>query len=286
MPYAIELSPRQSARTLEQAVRHQVIVSMTPRIWSDEEVIPCRLDRIETPKTGLTNRAYLVLVVTGDTQGDWSPSGGENQPGFGPNDPRATGPNLPAGRQYADLLGTYCDVVMPLGEHRYMFCSNVVAVSQEPPGSGAVHICLERPETIQVGQRRRFWRFRPAMSSQVELRWVDAGDQSPAHGIGWLCNVSANGMACRVDNHVADRLGIGERIRLVFALSPGDPERFKLEAVLCSKTPAGTPGTIILGLQFITGAEHPASAEAAKQLGRLLLTKYARPIDLSKGADK
>ena len=48
MPYAIDLNKRQSARTLEQAIRHGAEVLLEARIWPDAEPILCRL--VETPR--------------------------------------------------------------------------------------------------------------------------------------------------------------------------------------------------------------------------------------------
>lgn len=270
MQYAIDLNPRQSSRTLEQAVRHQAHVVLQPRIHPEDVPILCRLTRIEHAGGQKGARSYLVLVPENSDAAD-PPTG---TPACGSPTPETLNA----------IVGTYCDAIIQLGENRYLFSSDVLGVTGVHTPSEEKAICVGRPEVIQVTQRRRFWRFRPARSSQVEIRWKDA-DGMPAHGIGWLCNVSADGVACRVETHVADRLGVGEELTVRFGIAPGETERFTIDASLCSKTPAGTEGTLILGLHFCTGAGHESSAQRAEELGRLLMTRYAQLVDLPKGAD-
>ena len=269
MAYAIDLSTRQSSRTLEQAVRHHAEIMIYPRIVAADDPIVSRLVSIETPIGWQSRRPCLVLETYNGIpvpQGD--PAGGEPEAGT-----------------IESLIGTYCDVTLQLGENRYLFCADVVAV-QGPSSPGArPRIYLARPETMQVAQRRRARRFRPAQSARVEMTWTNA-EKSKTEGIGWLCNVSAEGLACRTENNVAEQLGIGEQISLGFALTPGDPERFVLDAILCNKTPAGTEGTMLLGLQFLIGQGHQASAATAEALRRKLLARYAPVVDSSGGTAK
>ena len=275
MAYALDLSPRQTTRTLEQAVRHRAEVLLLPRVRPDDEPILGRLESIVVPSEDPSCRAYLAVVF-----------GGEGNPAGEGNEP-ACSEAVPAGagsERCAELVGTYCDVTIRLGENRYLFCSDVVSVTEVPKSSGAVRISLARPETIQVAQRRRSWRFRSARSSRVELRRIN-GDPSAGGSIGWLCNVSGDGLACRVDAGVADRLAIGEQVEAEFTLTSGDEDRFVLDAALCSKTPAGTQGSMILGLQFLTGPGHASSADAAEALRQRLLAEPAQPAELPEGVD-
>jgi hypothetical protein len=267
MAYAIDLSARQSSRTLEQAVRHHAEIMVYPRVLEGDDPIVSRLVSIETPIGWQSRRPCLVLEVFTGMPVQRSESG---MPDNGDSDALET------------LIGTYCDVSLQLGENRYLFCGDVVAV-QGPASPGArPRVYLARPETLQVAQRRRSWRFRPAQSSRVELTWINA-EKSKTEGIGWLCNVSAEGLACRTEANVAEQLGIGEQVSVAFALTPGDPERFVLDAVLCNKTPAGTEGTMLLGLQFLVGQGHQASAAATEALRRKLLARYAPVVDTPGG---
>jgi len=258
MAYAIDLSKRQSARTLEQAIRHRAEVILETRVWPDAEPIVCRLE--ETPKPGQGKTATPKTLVL-----SYSPA---------PGDPRATGPDDPhtpeeLAERYAQLVGTYCDLFIRLGDHVYLCSGDVTRVEQPSADRRDIRFHLSRPETIQVAQRRRFRRIAVADSSKVRLSWA-RDDRSTNEGIAWLCNVSANGIACRADAHVVDRLWIGDRLRVEFTLTPTDPEQLVLEAVVCNKTPAGTAGKMIIGMQFLTGPEYEASTRAAESLRRRL----------------
>jgi len=267
MAYAIDLSPRQTTRTLEQAVRHRAEILLQPRVQPDDELIACRLERVETPQEGRGGRGYLeVAVLYGEVASDGSADDEQS--------PKEMGA---PGRGYEELIGTYCDAALQLGENRYLFCSDVLAAWNPSKPGGSACIRLARPETIQVTQRRRFWRFVPARSAQVNLSYSD-GEPVGGSGMGWLCNVSADGLACRVDSRLADHVGIGEHLKVEFALAPGDPVRFRLDAALCNKIPAGTQGTMILGLQFMVGPGYEASARAGDTLRRQLLARYSQPV--------
>ena len=104
-----------------------------------------------------------------------------------------------------------------------------------------------------------------ADSSKVCLSWT-RDDRSNHEGVAWLCNVSENGIACRADSHVVDRLWIGDAIHVEFTLTPSDPERLAMDAVVCNKTPAGTSGKMIIGMQFLAGPGYEATNQAIESL--------------------
>ena len=255
MVYAIELNPRQSARTLEQALRHCCAVVLQPRIWPEELTVKGQLVPGPSVPQPLP-QDWLTLQL------EWEPpTGAELDPG-----------SVPTKDQLLQIEGTYCDAHFQLSEHRYLFSSDIVRV--EWPEHSVPQVHVERPSNLQVAQRRRSWRFQPARSAQVELRWTREG-QIPAGSVGWLCNVSAEGLACRTDARIADQLWIGDQVTVEFTLGPGDPEPYILDAILCNKTPAGSPGRVILGVQFLTGPGHEATARAAELLRQQLLARYA-----------
>ena len=177
--------------------------------------------------------------------------------------------------KYQPLLGTYCDITLHLGETRYLFSTDVLGVEMH---NDAVQIQIARPTQIQVAQRRRFWRFGLAQSSQVQMTW-----SNPDGGVGWLCNVSPDGLACRGNTRVADQLGIGEQLRVEFSLAPGDPEHFALQAVLCNKTPAGTKNTMILGMQFLKPEEHDENRVITEKLKQRLVALHNIPAQNKQG---
>jgi len=258
MPYAINLNERQSARTLEQAIRHGSEVLLEARLWPDAEPITCRLEKPPGPaQEKATVSKTLVLSCS-----------------VNPGEPRASVPYDSQSpeeliERLSQLVGSYCDLFIRLGDQVYLCSGDVTRV--EPPAGNRrdVRLHLSRAQTIQVAQRRRFRRIDVADSSKVHLSWTKE-DRSVNEGIAWLCNVSPNGIACRADAHVVDQLWIGDQVHIEFTLTPSDPERLVMEAVVCNKTPAGTAGKMIIGMQFLTGPENEASNEAIKTLRRRL----------------
>lgn len=265
MAYAIDLSPRQTSRTLEQAVRHHTKVTLRPRARADNDLIICQLEAIQPSKAA--KRPSLVLVP--------QPSG----------NPKTEETDAPPIDDFLDLVGTYCDVTIHLGENRFLFSSDVVNVTGRGSSEERLEIYVSRPDTVQVAQRRRFWRFKPAHSAQIRFEWIDL-DGRPANGTGWLCNVSGDGLACRTSTPTADQLGIGEKIIVNFALGEGQPDFYRLDAVLCNKTPAGSKNTVLLGIQFLTEQDHPSSEEAANRLRKHLLAMTDDTARSKGGTDK
>ncbi|NLX22716.1 MAG: PilZ domain-containing protein [Phycisphaerae bacterium] len=260
MAFSIDLSERQSARTLEQAIRHQAVTIIEPRLWPDAEPIVCHLERaLNADEKALAAPPALLLV--------WDP-------GVADPDVVVSLETLEStAERYRQLVGTYCDLVIRLGEHVYLADTDVVKVEKPSAMHTEIRIHVSRPDRLQVAQRRIYRRIQLGNSSKVRMTWTRE-DEQPGEGIGWLCNVSAGGLACRVDAHLVDRLLIGESLHVEFRLSPTDPETFALDAVICNKTPAGNEGKMLIGMQFITGTGHEASAMAAESLRRRLLDRH------------
>lgn len=266
MPYAIDLSPRQSNRTLEQAIRHGAELHLEPRIWNDGPQLIGRLD--PTAESAGAEAGTLTLVV---------------QPGLALQD-HPDGANSIGLNSLRELVSTYCDVVLPLGEHRYMFSTDIIRVEASSAAQGQILLQISRPTSLQVSQRRRFRRLTLSNAAQVDLHWTH-DDQARMGAVGWLYNIGGDGMACRTDERVADMLWIGEQIELEFTLAPGDVERFCLEGMLCNKTPTGSLGKVILGIQFYTDESHAKSAQSVKALRQRLVERQAQLADSQKGAD-
>lgn len=262
MPYAIDLNPRQSVRTLEQAIRHEAEVLIEPRIWPDGEPIPCRLQQPSVAG----NKAALACRIMASAD---APSASREAQSVLGNE-AAFAAML---SRLDTLVGTYCDLSIRLGDHLYLCSCDVVRIEKPTVADHRPMIHLTRPETLQVTQRRRFHRIALADSTKVRLHWIRSDDTAD-EGVGWICNISADGLACRVDTHVADRLWIGEQIQVNFALTPTDTQRFMLEATICNKTPTGTEGKVMIGVQFLTGPSHQYSTQAVESLRRRLLSRH------------
>lgn len=141
----------------------------------------------------------------------------------------------------------YCDVSFELRQEVYHFTAVVLELTSAESGT---RIVLSEPPCLKITQRRRFVRAAVADSAPVRIGSADDFGVNSAEGM--ILNVSPDGMACRVPVAVADAYAVEERVGLVFALGSG-PE-FRLNATIVSKTPGGTPGTIIMGLQFMAQA--------------------------------
>lgn len=234
MEYAIDLSPRQSARTLEQAVRYQATVLIEPGLWPDSDGMKGRLAALEADNL----RAELT-------------------------EPSMLRPSA--------MVGSECDVTLLLGHDRFLFTTHA---SDAGHSDKRWWVSLARPTRIQVCQRRRFWRVKLAESSQVQLRRDAEGAGSEIRG--WLCNISGEGMACLVEAGEAEELRIGETIATSFALPDGGPP-FRLDAVLCNKTPNAESDRIILGMQFLEPASSGTSGPA-RRLNEFLVQRYGSGV--------
>lgn len=272
MSYAIDLNNRQSARTLEQAIRQHAQVIVEPRAWNDHRHLVCRLEPTGSP-LDLDIVPLITLAVLGQCEAGLDLMGGE----------ATTYKSIDADELHG-ITGTYIDAVISLGEQRYMFSSDLLRM-QSPKSSGeAPQVHLTRPAILQVAQRRRFRRIILSHSAQVELSWNRAGEPTMG-GVAWLCNISGEGLACRTEERIAETMWIGEELDIEFTLAPGDSERFNLQGVLCSKTASGNLHKAILGIQFFIDENHPASAANVRVLRKRLMDRAAQLADMRKGVD-
>lgn len=160
-----------------------------------------------------------------------------------------------------ELEGTCCDCRLVLGRAQYVFETYVVGCRRTDAG---VMLSLARPESLAVLERRAHVRARLAESCDVHLRW---GEPSDAHAVvATLLNLAAQGMACRVDDTTAADLSIGEQVEAALPVGR-ERELVELPAVVRNKTPGGSRGTWVLGLQFAQGR---VSASAIDRLSRHL----------------
>jgi hypothetical protein len=131
------------------------------------------------------------------------------------------------------------------GERRYEFATMITDIPRW--GSSAL-LAFARPRVIGLVERRRFIRAKLAPSSQVLLAWSHAGI-SHAHRAP-LLNISADGLACRLDDDTAAAIGKNDLLDATFQLGH-DGDTFNLRAAVKNKTPA-SKGFTIFGLQFVS----------------------------------
>ncbi len=274
--FAIDLSPRQSARTIEQAIRHQTEVHLQPRHRPEAPPINGRLD--DRPMHGQTkDHRFITIVVHHDEHSQNQADGkhSDNQPNGRNFETSPNEQDLPNNCDYRDLLGVYCDVSLLMGEHRYFFNVDVVGVETDAQPPSDTYLTLACPEQIQVAQRRRYRRINLAHSTQVSLQWTGE-EKKTIRGIGWLCNISQDGLACRTEATNADQLCIGEPLYVEFNLGGGEDSHYSMDALLCSKTPAGSQGKIILGIQFLADSSNEKSSKSVEALKKHLAAWYAK----------
>ncbi|HPF38591.1 MAG TPA: PilZ domain-containing protein [Phycisphaerae bacterium] len=121
-------------------------------------------------------------------------------------------------------------------------------------------VTLAKPARIAVMDRRRFLRAKLAPSSKVELQWKVGGAEH-TRSVS-LLNVSADGMACRVDDAMTSGLEKRQRLRARFSL-PGEQRQIELEARVTNLTPASV-GASIMGLQFTSSKDDAESIRALR----------------------
>jgi hypothetical protein len=267
--YAIDLTARQSSRVIEQALRHKAAVILEPRIFNAEEALRGHLEAVLPPGGSALRPAALVVALTTRCLTDVSDL------------PQPVTVTL---QELNLLVGTCCDGSLRLGDSRYLFDADVLRVEASHEPGMIARVYMTRPETLQVMQRRKFSRFRPARSTQVELRWQKDSDTMQG-AIAWLCNISPDGLACRLDRRIAEQLWIGDRLSAEFTLAPGERNHYVIEAILCSKTPAGTDDKMILGLQYVTGPGSEETLSAANALREHLQSRLGVAAHQPKGAD-
>lgn len=234
MGHVIELNPAQSARTIEQAVRHRATVLLDPRVRVDPNGLKGRLIAAD--------ERILRVEIT-------------ESPALG----------------LAAFVGAECDASLVLGQDTYLFGTQVLRIASESSEPVAEVAC---PRRLGVQERRRFWRVQFAHSSEVRLRWGSAGRAS-----GWLCNLSGDGLACRVDGEDTRELGPGAKVYVDFDV-PDCDRHFQLEAVICNRTPGNDPHVVMLSMQFLDPASSGACGPT-RELHEFLRARCAsRAADL------
>lgn len=128
-------------------------------------------------------------------------------------------------------------------ESRYLFSTTI---TDAPRYGQSTLLAIARPQKLAVLERRRFVRARLAPSSRVRIKWR-VGEVEHSHSAS-LLNVSAEGLACRLQGEVASDIRQGSHLKATFQL-PGQEGEFDLDVTVMNKVPA-SEGCFILGLRF------------------------------------
>ncbi len=170
--------------------------------------------------------------------------------------------------EFARIIKAVCDVKI-YTDKRYCFHSTI---TETPSWGDSRSIAITRPDSISVLDRRKSLRAKLAPSSKVALRWTHSG--TARRQTVNLLNVSADGMACRLDASLATQFDQQETIDVTFDL-PGHRRPFDLKARVTNTTP-GSEGWTILGLQFVATAK---DSEAIEALRSAIMGKQASPVE-------
>ena len=148
------------------------------------------------------------------------------------------------GIEETSVRGAHYDAVLKMDGQEYFFGADILSVAEQSDGW---LIQLNRPTMLQMWQRRKFIRAKVADSTTVGIS--AAGEFERTKFEGAMLNVSEDGLACRVEKAVADYYAVDEVVGLKFKMQDCEKD-IACNAKIKAKTPGGTPGTIILGMQF------------------------------------
>lgn len=160
----------------------------------------------------------------------------------------------------ANLVGRECEVQLHEGQV-FTFTGTIHGV---PKWGRSVALAVGRPETIAVIERRRLGRAALAPSSEVTVEWRVR--ESAHRHAATLLNISADGLACRMEGDAATAIKSGGNVTLSFELPSGGP-KFRLGASVSNKTPA-SEGCVILGMRFVRSSDSKGQLEALGQIVR------------------
>ena len=134
MQLALDLTPRQAARVVEQAVRSQASLEIEPRNLPDGKPVSAKL---------LGREGELLSVQVDQQQ---------------------------LGLPQSVLIGAFCEIRTELSGELYVFTTCVLDVVEDPPPG---RVLMVIPDAIQVMNRRQFERTNATVASQVRI-WAGA----------------------------------------------------------------------------------------------------------------
>ncbi len=227
--YAYDIGPRKSQRILTQAMRQGAMV------WAQT------IDQIESQslkgKLRQPEDDNGVLWLELDRPAD----------------------NLDA------LIGRYYQLVINLSEARYLTVSDLIDVHHN---QDTTILVFNRPENIQVMQRRKFHREVPETSIPVYISWQEtpanknSGIKTPS--VGKIANISRLGMSIKTSAELDRYLFVGDTIHIRFAFNVKEPELFT-SAVICHKELITKSEELLLGVQFMQNNQSRDFTERLQQ---------------------
>jgi hypothetical protein len=157
-----------------------------------------------------------------------------------------------------DVQGKPVTATLSMDHLQYTFQTTVRAVSQADPRTWR----LELPASMHLVERRQAPRRRLHRAATVHLAPQSAPGADRASDIcGRLLNVSGQGLACRLAAEAAATLSPTQPVSVAFRLDDHD-RTFAFRARIVSITEGGTPGQMVIGIEFIDGATRDAQQDA------------------------
>lgn len=219
--YAYDVGPRQSARVIEQAARQHA------GVWA--ETIEQSQPRAFSGSIISCNADVIMLQM-----------------------------NSLGHDTYTPIAGQYFQVLISVGETRYLTVSDLLEVQTRVDG---VVLMFSRPKNLQVMQRRRYHRHIPGQAFPVYISWQEdegetAGQANNTPALGQMKDLSLHGMSVRVPENLDNHLFIGDLVYLRFSLSVRETEYFS-SATICHKELLRDRSELVLGLQFVNSEQNP-----------------------------
>jgi hypothetical protein len=157
MQPAFDLSPRQAARVLEQAVRTRTPLELEVRSLPQDSFIRGFLES--------RGGQALEMVVESIPPGVWT----------------------------ASLTGAFCEASTRIFEHLYLFTTFILEVLEE---TRPLRLRLAGPEVVQVANRRRFERLYVPAAAQVHIEARPQGREyvgllADVSACGLSCSIAA-----------------------------------------------------------------------------------------------
>jgi len=142
---------------------------------------------------------------------------------------------------------------------RYAFASHPLSAVDAGPGT----LVLAAPRELFVLERRRAVRrrLRQGLGVRLEPRRTDAEPTEDAL-TAVILNLSPDGLACRLSTTRTTQLSVADRLLVSFSLAP-DNQTFAFIGHIVSITEGGTPGQVVLGIEFLRG-DTPYAQEALR----------------------
>ena len=105
-----------------------------------------------------------------------------------------------------------------------------------------------KPARIVMVERRRSRRCH--LRAQAEITLHDTNDAGAWSCSATMLNLSIGGLACRVRRRDAESMAVGQTLQASFRV--GSPlEEFQMTSRVVSTTQAGTPGHMVVGMEFV-----------------------------------